>query len=99
MFRSSSSPLHNLLQNGVGNRVMKKQKSDYSINGVIFYCLCILYFPLHIWSKLWSGDGDALRYWFWRPTDGVALICCQFINGLIFYYLNQYKILVMRLCK
>ena len=59
--RASLSSLHNLLQNGVENRILKKQKNDYSINGEIFYFLFILYFLLYFWSKLWSGNGDALR--------------------------------------
>ena len=39
---------------------MKKQKSDYSINGEIFYFLFVLHFPHYFWSTIWSGDGDAL---------------------------------------
>lgn len=35
--RASATPLHNLLQNGVENGVMNKQKCDYSINRVMSF--------------------------------------------------------------
>ena len=55
--RASLTPFHNLLQNGVRNGGMNKQKKNYSL-----FCFFITPFSTPFCSKLWNEVGDALKH-------------------------------------